>query len=88
MGVSGFDLMLPGSGAYDIKGSLFMATPYARLQASERLSFWTMMGMGQGSMSLSHGDARQSADIAMQLVAAGGRRTYCVPRLVKASPSR
>ncbi len=68
------------SGAnYDLEGSLSLVTPYARLQASDRLSFWTMMGSGEGSMSLVYGGARQSADIAMQLVAAGGRADLLRP---------
>ena len=69
-----------GPSGYDLKGSLFMATPYARLRASDRLSFWTMIGSGEGSMALSHnGGARQSADIAMRMVAAGGRAELLRP---------
>ena len=68
------------SGAdYDIEGSLSMVMPYARLRASERLSFWSMIGSGQGDMSLSREGASQSADIAMQLVAAGGRADLLRP---------
>ena len=69
-----------GSSGYDIEGSLFMATPYARLRASDRLSFWTMIGSGEGSMGLSYdGGVRQSADIAMRMVAAGSRAELLRP---------
>ena len=75
-GAAGF---AQSGGDYDIEGSLSLVTPYARLRASDRLSVWTMMGSGEGSMALSHGDARQSADIALQVVAAGGRAELLRP---------
>ena len=68
-----------GSSEYDIEGSLFMAAPYARLRAGERLSVWALAGTGEGRMSLAHGGARQSADIAMRLAAAGGRADLLRP---------
>ena len=70
---------LSGSSEYDLKGSLSLVTPYARIRASERLSFWAMTGTGEGSLSLAYGDARHSTDIAMQLVAAGGRADLLRP---------
>ena len=69
----------PSGAEYDLEGSLSLFTPYARIRASDRLSLWTMMGSGEGAMSLSHGDARQSADIALQVVAAGGRAELLRP---------
>ena len=77
-----------GSSDYDIEGSLFMVAPYARLRAGERLSFWALAGSGEGQMSLAHGGGRQSADIAMRLVAAGGRGNCCNPRAAAALRSR
>ena len=68
-----------GSSEYDLKGSLSLVTPYARIRASERLSFWAMTGTGEGSLSLAYGDARHSADLAMQFVAAGGRADLLRP---------
>ncbi len=35
---------------YDIEGSLSMVTPYMRVRAGERLSFWSAVGSGSGSM--------------------------------------
>ena len=64
---------------YGMEGSLSLVTPYARLRASDRLSFWTMIGSGRGEMSLSFDDARQRADIALRLVAAGGRADLLRP---------
>ena len=50
-----------------------MVTPYLRVQAGERLSFWSAVGSGSGSMSLSRGSGWQTADIDMRLAAAGVR---------------
>ena len=69
----------PSGGEYDLEGALSLVTPYARIRASDRLSVWTMMGSGEGSLSLAHGDASQSADIALQVVAAGGRAELLRP---------
>ena len=68
-----------GSSGYDIEGSFSMVAPYARIRAGERLSFWSVVGSGRGDMSLSYGDATQSTDIAMRLVAAGGRADLLRP---------
>ena len=71
---------LSSSGAdYALEGSLSLVSPYARIRAGERLSLWTMMGSGEGALSLVHGDASQSADIAVRLVAAGGRAELLRP---------
>ena len=67
------------SSEYDIEGSLLMAAPYARLRAGERLSVWALAGSGEGRMSLAYGGVRQSTDIAMRLVAAGGRADLLRP---------
>ena len=75
-GAAGFG---PSGADYDLEGSLSLVTPYARLRARERLSLWTMMGSGEGRLSLAHRGARQSADIGMQLVAAGGRADLLRP---------
>ncbi len=64
---------------YDIEGSLSMVTPYLHVQAGERLSFWSAVGSGSGSMSLSQGGGWQTADIAVQLAAAGGRAELLRP---------
>ncbi len=64
---------------YDIEGALSMVTPYMHVQAGERLSFWSVVGSGSGSMSLSRGDGWQTADIAVQLAAAGGRAELLRP---------
>ncbi|MCY4479364.1 MAG: hypothetical protein OXB97_05685 [Rhodospirillales bacterium] len=64
---------------YDIEGALSMVTPYLRVQAGERLSFWSAVGSGSGSMSLSRGGGWQTADIAMQLAAAGARAELLRP---------
>ncbi len=64
---------------YDIEGELSTIAPYMRVQAGERLSFWSALGSGEGSMSLSWGGVSQKADIAMQLVAAGGRAELLRP---------
>ena len=69
----------PSGAEYDLEGSLSLVTPYARLRASDRLSVWTMMGSGEGAMSLVHDGASQSADIALQVVAAGGRAELLRP---------
>ena len=68
-----------GAFDYEVEGSLSMVAPYARLRAGERLSFWSVLGSGRGEMSLTRGGASQSADIAMQLVAAGGRAELLRP---------
>ena len=67
---------------YDIEGELSTVAPYMRVQASERLSFWSALGSGEGSMALSWGGVSQKADIAMQLVAAGGRAELLRPEAV------
>ena len=64
---------------YDIEGELSTVAPYMRVQASERLSFWSALGSGEGSMALSWGGVSQKADITMQLVAAGGRAELLRP---------
>ena len=64
---------------YGIEGELSMVSPYMRVQASERLSFWSALGSGEGSMALSWGSTSQKADIAMQLAAAGGRAELLRP---------
>ena len=64
---------------YDIEGELSTVAPYMRVQASERLSFWSALGSGEGSMALSWGGVSQKADIAMQLAAAGGRAELLRP---------
>ena len=64
---------------YDIEGELSTVAPYLRVQASERLSFWSALGSGEGSMALSWGGVSQKADIAMQLAAAGGRAELLRP---------
>ena len=64
---------------YDIKGELSTVAPYMRVRAGERLSFWSALGSGEGSMALSWGGVSQKADIAMQLVAAGGRAELLRP---------
>ena len=55
-----------------------MATSHARPR-DERPWFWTTMGSGEGSRSLSRGGASQSADIAMQFLAGGGRADLLRP---------
>ncbi len=69
----------PSGSHYDMEGELSMVAPYLRVQAGERLSFWSTVGSGSGSMSLSWDGASQSADIAMQLAAAGGRAELLRP---------
>ncbi len=69
----------PQGAGYAIEGALSMVTPYARLRAGERLSFWSMVGSGQGELSLARDGASQRADIALQLVAAGGRAELLRP---------
>ncbi len=64
---------------YDIEGSLSMVTPYLRVRAGDRLSFWSAVGSGSGSMSLSRGGGWQTADVAMRLAAAGGRAELLRP---------
>ena len=64
---------------YDIDGSLSMVTPYLQVRTGERLSFWSAVGSGSGSMSLSWDGTSQSADISMQLAAAGGRAELLRP---------
>ena len=64
---------------YDIEGELSTVAPYMRVQASERLSFWSALGSGEGSMALSWGSTSQKADIAMQMAAAGGRAELLRP---------
>ena len=64
---------------YDIEGELSTVAPYMRVQASERLSFWSALGSGEGSMALSWGGVSQKADISMQLAAAGGRAELLRP---------
>ena len=64
---------------YDIEGSLSMVTPYLRVRAGERLSFWSAVGSGSGSMSLSQGGGWQTADISTRLAAAGGRAELLRP---------
>ena len=69
----------PSGSHYDMEGELSMVAPYLRVQAGDRLSFWSTVGSGSGSMSLSWSGASQSADIAMQLAAAGGRAELLRP---------
>ncbi len=69
----------PSGSHYDMEGELSMVAPYLRVQVGERLSFWSTVGSGSGSMSLSWDGASQSADIAMQLAAAGGRAELLRP---------
>ena len=64
---------------YDIEGSLSMVTPYLRVRAGDRLSFWSAVGSGSGSMSLSQGSGWQTADVTMRLAAAGGRAELLRP---------
>ena len=64
---------------YDIEGSLSMVTPYLRVRAGDRLSFWSAVGSGSGSMSLSRGSGWQTADVTMRLAAAGGRAELLRP---------
>ena len=68
-----------GASGYDIEGSFSMVAPYARIRAGERLSFWSVIGSGRGDMSVSYGGASQSADLAMQLAAAGARAELLRP---------
>ncbi len=69
----------PTGSQYDIEGSVSMVTPYMRVRAGERLSLWSAVGSGSGSLSLSHGGGSQTTDIAMQLAAAGGRAELLRP---------
>ena len=64
---------------YDIEGRLSMVTPYMRVRAGERLSFWSAVGSGSGSLSLTHGGGSQTADLAVRLAAAGGRAALLQP---------
>ena len=64
---------------YDLAGTLSLVTPYARLKLGDRWSAWAMTGTGAGELSFAHREARQRADIAMQVVAAGGRADLLRP---------
>ena len=69
----------PTGAAYDLEGSLSLVTPYARLKAGERLSFWSMIGSGQGHLGLAIDGASQRTDLTLQMVAAGGRADLLRP---------
>ena len=69
----------PSGTRYDIEGELSMVAPYMRVRTGERLSFWSTLGSGEGSMALSWAGVSQKADIAMQLAAAGGRAELLRP---------
>ena len=69
----------PGRGSGELESMLTSVHPYLRLQASERLSLWGILGYGTGDLTLAvhaAGDRpRQSwkTDTEMQMAAAGAR---------------
>ena len=69
----------PTGSHYEIEGRLSMVTPYLRVRAGERLSFWSAVGSGSGSLSLTRDGGSQTADIATRLAAAGGRAELLRP---------
>ena len=69
----------PGRGSGSLESTLTSVHPYLRLQASERLSLWGILGYGTGDLTLAvdaSGDRpRQTwkTDTEMQMAAAGAR---------------
>ena len=61
-----------GSGA--LESTLTSVHPYARLEVSERLSLWGLLGYGTGELDVAvDGVGRWSTDTTQEMAAAGGR---------------
>ncbi|MYA97631.1 MAG: hypothetical protein F4X91_14630, partial [Nitrospinae bacterium] len=68
-GDGGFD----NGGRSELEATLTSVHPYLRYEASERLSLWGVLGMGQGEMTLEDGDQKYDTDIEMRMGAFGLR---------------
>ncbi len=57
----------------ELEATLTSIHPYLRYEASERLSMWGVLGMGQGEMTLEESDQKHETDIDMRMGAFGIR---------------
>ncbi len=57
----------------ELEATLTSVHPYLRYEASERLSLWGVLGMGQGEMTLEESDQKHETDIDMRMGAFGLR---------------
>ncbi len=60
-------------GRSELEATLTSVHPYLRYEASERLSLWGVLGMGQGEMTLDESDQKHETDIEMRMGAFGVR---------------
>ncbi len=60
-------------GRSELEATLTSVHPYLRYAASERLSLWGILGMGQGDMTLDERDQKHETDIDMRMGAFGVR---------------
>ena len=60
-------------GRSELEATLTSVHPYFRYAASERLSLWGILGMGQGDMTLDESDQKHETDIDMRMGAFGIR---------------
>ena len=60
-------------GRSELEATLTSVHPYLRYEASERLSLWGVLGMGQGEMTLEESDQKHETDIDMRMGAFGLR---------------
>ena len=60
-------------GRSELEATLTSVHPYLRYAASERLSLWGILGMGQGEMTLEESDQKHETDIDMRMGAFGVR---------------
>lgn len=69
-----------GRDAGDLESSVTLLHPYLRLDASERVSAWTMLGYGQGDMTLSRKEPATDIETDTEMwMAAVGTRGVLLP---------
>ena len=66
----------PGGGAGGLDSTLTAVHPYARWQASERLSAWGVLGYGAGDLALETNGSTWATDTSMRMAAGGLRGVF------------
>ena len=66
----------PGGGAGGLDSTLTAVHPYARWQASERLSAWGVLGYGAGDLALETNGSTWETDTSMRMAAGGLRGVF------------
>ena len=66
----------PGGGTGELDSTLTAVHPYARWQASERLSAWGVLGYGAGDLALETNGSAWETDTSMRMAAGGLRGVF------------